>query len=111
MEKNDLKNIVVLKNLPSNIVDEAIVILKPNQKIKKIEVVDKNRNISIKKSKNNMHVINEAEMLVNDYICKLEKQKEKEVTTIVLNEKYKRLKKYTIVLSIVLIMSIILHFV
>lgn len=111
MEKNDLKNIVVLKNLPSNIVDEAIVILKPNQRIKKIEVVDKNRKFSREETKNNMHVINAAEMLVNDYISKLEKQKEKEVTTVVLNEKYKRLKKYTIVSSIVLIMSIILHFV
>ena len=31
MEKGQMKNIVVLKNLPSNLVDEAIVILKPNQ--------------------------------------------------------------------------------
>ena len=31
MNTDDMKNMVVLKNLPSNIVDEAIVILKPNQ--------------------------------------------------------------------------------
>ena len=31
MQKNNVKNIVVLKNLPSNIVEEAIVILKSNK--------------------------------------------------------------------------------
>ena len=34
MEANKMKNMIVLKNLPSNIVDEAFVILKPNSKIK-----------------------------------------------------------------------------
>ena len=36
MEASNLKNMVVLKNLPSNIVDEAIIILKKQQKDKKI---------------------------------------------------------------------------
>ena len=31
MDISNMKNMVVLKNLPSNIVDEAIVILKNNQ--------------------------------------------------------------------------------
>ena len=31
---------VILKNLPSNIVEEAIVVLKENQKIKKKEYID-----------------------------------------------------------------------
>lgn len=35
METSNMKNIVVLKNLPSNIVEEAIVILKGNKKNKK----------------------------------------------------------------------------
>ena len=33
MDTSSLKNIVVLKDLPSNIVEEAIVVLKENQKI------------------------------------------------------------------------------
>ncbi len=111
MDKSDFKNIVVLKNLPSNIVDEAIVILKPNQKIKKIEVVNKNKKISSGKSKNNMHVINEAELVVNNYICKIEKREEKEKTLAALKGKYQRLKKISVVSSIMLIMSIILHFI
>ena len=39
MEASNLKNMVVLKNLPSNIVDEAIIILKNSKKIKKLEKI------------------------------------------------------------------------
>ena len=35
MEASNMKNMVVLKNLPSNIVDEAIIILKNGKKVKK----------------------------------------------------------------------------
>ena len=35
MDINNMKNVVVLKDLPSNIVDEAIILLKQNQKNKK----------------------------------------------------------------------------
>ena len=37
METSNLKNMVVLKSLPSNIVEEAIVILKKNIKVKEFE--------------------------------------------------------------------------
>ena len=36
MESSNLKNMVVLKNIPSNIIDEAIVVLKSNKKAKKL---------------------------------------------------------------------------
>ena len=36
-----MKNMIVLKNLPSNIVDEAFVILKPNSKIKVEDYAEK----------------------------------------------------------------------
>lgn len=113
MDKNNLKNIVVLKNLPSNIVDEAIVILKPNKKIKKVEVFEKSNN---KKNinqelNNNMHIVNEAEMLVNQYICELEKKGKNPNTDSLIKEKYQRLKKYSFVSSLILLMSIILHFI
>ena len=36
----DMRNIVVLKDLPSNLVEEAIIVLKQNQKIKKPEYVE-----------------------------------------------------------------------
>ena len=113
MEKENLKNIVVLKNLPSNIVDEAIIILKPNKRIKKLKLVDKNNNTNLhnKETKNNIHVINEAEMLVNSYISKIEKSETNSNSNEKLKGKYNRLKKYTLLSTIMLMMSIILHFV
>ena len=34
MESSDMKNMVVLKNLPSNMVEEAIIIFKENQRVR-----------------------------------------------------------------------------
>ena len=36
MDTSNLKNIVVLKNLPSNLVEEEIVVLKKNKKLHKL---------------------------------------------------------------------------
>ena len=112
MQTSNLKNMVVLKNLPSNIVDEAIIILKPNKKIKKLEVVDKNRNINTEEAENKTetYILREAEMLVSSYISKLEKANTKEKRSYVSKEKYIRLKKYSIVSTIMLIASIIINF-
>ena len=43
METSNMKNMVVLKNLPSNIVDEAIIVLKSNKKVKKLQKIEKKR--------------------------------------------------------------------
>ena len=45
MESSNMKNMVILKNLPSNLVEEAIIILKSNKKAKKLEKIDKNNKI------------------------------------------------------------------
>ena len=42
MNISHMKNIVVLKDLPSNIVDEAIVILKSGNKVKDKKVIENN---------------------------------------------------------------------
>ena len=46
MQNSNMKNIVVLKNLPSNLVDEAIVILKSKKTAKRLEVIEKKSNIT-----------------------------------------------------------------
>ena len=43
METSNMKNMVVLKNLPSNLVEEAIIILKSNKKVKKLQKIEKKR--------------------------------------------------------------------
>ena len=40
MNASRMKNIIVLKDLPSNLVDEAIVILKSGKKIKQKEFIE-----------------------------------------------------------------------
>ena len=43
MNTENMKNILILKDLPSNLVEEAIVFLKQNQKIRKPEYIEKNK--------------------------------------------------------------------
>ena len=52
MNQGGLKNMVVLKNLPSNIVEEAIIVLKTNKKIKQVEKIEKEKSIESKEIKN-----------------------------------------------------------
>lgn len=77
MNVSSMKNMVVLKNLPSNIIDEAIVILKANTKVKNLEKVE-NFNVSETnngKREEKEYALKEAEMLVSDYISKIENNK------------------------------------
>ena len=59
MSTENMKNMVVLKNLPSNIVDEAIIILKPNVKVKSLDLAENK-----KESKN----VKNADM---NQVCKI----------------------------------------
>ena len=111
METSKMKNMVVLKNLPSNLVEEAIVILKSNKKVKKLEKIEKNNKIKqeepIKKEKD--YILKEAEMLVSNYILELEDKKEqKTIKTIQSSRKYDRLKKYAFLSSITIIIQAIM---
>lgn len=104
METSNLKNMVVLKNLPSNIIDEAIIVLKSNKKIKKlekIEKIEKNKNIKDKEEKidNKEYILKEAEMLVNSYISEIENKKQKDIFNKNIKQKYKKVKKYSIILT------------
>lgn len=78
MNISDMKNIVVLKNLPSNLVEEAIVVLKENKKIHKYQLAQKETNKNEKEVKDNKdYIIKEAEMLVKNYTENLEKKSTK----------------------------------
>ena len=111
METSNMKNMVVLKNLPSNLVEEAIVILKSSKKVKKLEKIkEKNKQLdkrqTVKQEKD--YVLKEAEMLVSSYISKLEnKQEQKQYVTIKNSKKYIRLKKYAFLSSLVIVIQAI----
>lgn len=108
MNKESMKNMVVLKDLPSNIVEEAIVILKPNVKLKSLDIAD---NKNSKTKQDNMkdpkkYIISEAEMVVSNYLSKIEKEKSSIFkTNKKIESKYKRLRAVSIFLGILLLTS------
>lgn len=106
MESSNFKNMVVLKNLPSNIIDEAIIILKTNKKVRKVQKIEKNKKIFGKEQKEKEdYILKEAEMIVNNYVSKIEKKKE---STIIGKKVEKKYKKYTIILTIISILEMCL---
>ena len=110
MDLNNMKNTIILKNLPSNMVQEAYVVFKDNVKIHKIENAEKNKKASNElKDKNKEYMIKEAEMVIKDYISRIE-HKEYELGTgnKRLKEKYKRLKALTVFLAILSSLSVII---
>ena len=101
MDIQNMKNMVVLKNLPSNLIEEAFVVLKDNVKVHKEELAGNKKEDNKPKSKNRDYVIKEAEMIVKDYVSKIEnKQTKVAKEKIKLEEKCKRLKYATIFFSI-----------
>ena len=108
MQNNNLKNIVVLKNLPSNLIDEAIVILKSNKNAKKFQFIEKSVNIESKDHKNtNDYVIKEAESVITNYIAKMESGKKIKKSNNNIATKYKKIKAYSIFVSIILFFCIL----
>lgn len=112
MESSDMKNMVVLKNLPSNMIDEAIIIFKETQKVRQKELIDKSKenNYIESKTKSKEYILKEAEMLVSDYINKIENKKKNENNFNKLKD-YQKLKKYSIISTVFLIISLIFNFI
>ncbi len=108
MDISQMKNIVVLKDLPSNLVDEAIVILKNNSTIKKKETIDyTSMNKPQEKDRDNCDVvIKEAEQVVQEYIKSIEKNNEARKNINKMTLKYRRLQMYSLIFCIVAIISI-----
>lgn len=105
MENSNMKNMIVLKDLPSNIVEEAIVILKTNKKVKKLEKINKVTKVETSKndSKDKDYILKEAEMLVNNYIYEIEEgKKEKDK-----KNKKSKLKKYNFIITVIAILEFI----
>jgi len=110
MDISKMKNIVILKNLPSNLVDEAIVILKQNKKIKKPEFIEskKNKFSANKESgqgEENDFIIKEAENIISDYISKIENEDLK------IKNKYKKMKlRYNKIKALSILLGILCLF-
>lgn len=110
MDESKMKNIIVLKDLPSNIVDEAIVILKNKGNVKdKQKIENKNMsNCNEIKSGNYELAVKEAEIIIQNYIKEMEKPKEDKRELKKINIKYKKLQISSFFLGIVAIIGVIL---
>lgn len=108
MPNNNLKNIVVLNNLPSNLIDEAIIILKSKKVARKLELID-NKTVPIykKNKESNDYVIKEAEDIINNYFAKIEKNQCAKTRSTNIESKYKRIRRYSILISFLLIICIV----
>lgn len=102
MQLSKMKNIIVLKGMASNVVDEAIVVLKPNVKLKQSEYNTKGKMNREDKNKK-MIVMKEAENTINNYVKKLQKEANSK-EEMALRKKYKFLQ----VCNVVLISSMII---
>jgi hypothetical protein len=109
METSKMKNMVVLKNLPSNMIEEAIVIFKENSKIKAKDVINKSNQLSQAQGKSKDIIFKEAEMLVNDYVKRVESSKNRKIFDKKINDKF--LKKYSVVITILFIISLTINFI
>lgn len=107
MQLSKMKNIIVLRGMSSNVVDEAIVVLKPNVKLKQSEYNHKGK-ISPSDKNKKMIVTKEAENTINMYIKKLQKES-KIQSDHQLKMKYKFLQICNIVLiSVIIIATLII---
>lgn len=108
MNESKMKNMVVLKNLPSNIVEEAYVILKPNKNFKQNIEKQESQNTRISSD----YVVKEAEMVVSNYLSKIEEKKTfRNLEVEKIKRKYKKLKNTSVVLAGILILNIIASFI
>lgn len=121
----DTRNVIILKNLPSNLIDEAIIVVKDKKKLKAFNYTDmlnckenngiiqgeiKNDTIrkieSMRKEQKN-YIVKEAEVVVNSYIQKIEENLAYKRTDKI-KKSYKKLKKINFALTITTLISILL---
>ena len=125
MNNQNTKNVIILKNLPSNLIDEAIIVVKDKKKVKDINYSDllkyKEKNEIVQSSmkqeelkkienikrENRKYVIKEAETVVSNYIQRIEDNlSDKKIEK--LSKKYKKCRLLNVFfgLSAVISMSL-----
>lgn len=124
MDVNGMKNIVILKNLPSNLLEEAIIVVKDKRKAVDIDCLkntnskEKNREEIVQgymkeedfkkieriERDNRQFVVKEAEMVIKNYLQRME-DGQRVIDKNKLKKKYNRLKYINFVLLAISILS------
>ena len=104
---NNLKNMLILKDLPSNLIEEAYIVLNPNLKLQNNAIKENHENKKDNKILSKDYILEEAKYVLLNYISKLETKKEK-VNIKLLEKKYRKLKKITIATLISFLIYVII---
>ena len=104
---NNLKNMLILKDLPSNLIEEAYIVLNPNLKLQNNAIKENNENKKDNKILSKDYILEEAKYVLLNYISKIETKKEK-VNVKLLEKKYRKLKKITIATLISFLIYVII---
>ena len=107
MENKQLKNMIILKNLPSNMIEEAIVILKENKKVQLPKHTETNKEHLECKQNSNEYILREAEFVISNYVSNIEKNK-KVKNNKSMEMKYKKARAFSIMLLILIILQAII---
>lgn len=112
MNTSNMKKMIVLKDLPSNIVEEAIVVLKSNINIKNYEFAE-NKKIEIDqgntKGNSGEYIVKEAESVISSYISNLEQPKDIARKNRDMQKKYNRLKAMCAFWGIIATLAILIN--
>ncbi len=121
MKMNNMKNIVILKNLPSNIIEEAIVVVKNKKQIlDDVDINNKNKNevqgymsnddfkkMEKIKQESREYVVKEAESVIANYLEKVsDRERRKKRKNI--EARYYKIKYMNIALILLTMMSTII---
>ena len=109
MQNSNFKNTIVLKNIPSNIVEEAIIVLKENKKAWKLEKIENKKSglEAVVKPLKKDYIVKEAEMIVSNYIDDIERKEKEKKDEKIKDLKYRRLKNYAIFLTFFAVFQLI----
>ena len=105
----EMKDMIVIKNLPSNIVEEAWVVIKPEVKNKEKELIKRMKNNKIDTKKENGYVLKEAETVIYDYLKTINSYEDKKKYNNIIR-KYNKLKKLSFALFGIYLAVLILSF-
>ena len=121
MKMNNMKNIVILKNLPSNIIEEPIVVVKNKKQIlDDVDINSKNKNevqgymsnddfkkMEKIKQESREYVVKEAESVIANYLEKVsDRERRKKRKNI--EARYYKIKYMNIALILLTMMSTII---
>lgn len=107
MEKCKMKNVVVLRNLPSNLIEEAFVVVKSKKIAKSLERIDVRNEKIDGKNKDDGYIVREAESVLASFVSLMEKKDRKKVD-LGLKRRYNMLKIYGVLVTVAFVVAVIL---